>query len=161
MAIDLGHRIGTYDYRITAEAISESYDLGQQALGPLICVFNTLQSTAVNPQQRHRTELEGFLRDTYAHIVFSHLDNQQTTYSAIRALNDHVLDKYGSLYGYADMDDFLRGQFLEVPLTYAILSEQAGYTITVIGDSRARMKDIHLLMKDIHLPFEKIGWKNV
>lgn len=158
---DDGHRIGTYDYRVITERISEAYDLGKQSLGPLVCMFNTLRNTDINARQRHKTELESFLRRTYAYIIFKHLDNQQTMYNAIRALNEHVLREYGEAYGYENLDEFLIDQFLQVPLTYAILSEQIGYTITVIGDSRARLIDIGLLMKDITLPWDKIGWENL
>lgn len=158
---DNGHRIGTYDYRVITEKISEAYDLGKQSLGPLICMFNTLQNSDVNVRQRNRSELDSFLRRTYAYIIFKHLDNQQSMYNAISSLNSHVLREYGEAYGYEDLDEFLIDQFLEVPLTYAILSEQAGYTITVIGEYKARLVDINLVMKDISLPFEKIGWENL
>jgi len=149
--------IGTYDYRITTEAIAESYNLGQKALGSLICAFNTLQLTDVNEQQRHRRELDSYLRTTYAFVVLKHLDNQQTMYAAIRALNNHVLIQYG----YDTIDDFLLDNFIDAPITYAILSEQTGEVITVIGDSRATMKDINRLMKDIDINMDKIGWENV
>jgi len=158
---DNEHRIGTYDYIYAAEKISEAYDLGRQSLSPLICMFNTLNKTDVNAKQRHKMELESFLRKTYAYIIFKHLDNQQSTYNAIRSLNEHVLREYGEAYGYESLDEFLIDQFLEVPLTYAILSEQAGYTITVIGDSKARLIDINSPIKDITLPFNKIGWENL
>lgn len=158
---DYGNRIGTYDYRVIAETISESYDLGKESLSPLICMFNNIQNTDINSRQRHKTELESFIRKTYAYIIYKHLDNQQTTYNAIRALNNHVLREYGSAYGYENLDEFLIDQFLEVPLTYAILSEQVGFTISVIGDARARWSDIHILWKDVTLPLNRIGWENI
>lgn len=158
---DDGHRIGTYDYRVITEAIAESYDLGKECLNPLVCMYNNLQNCDVNIRQRHRTELESFLRRTYAYIIYKHLDNQQSMYNAVRTLNTHVMREYGAAYGYDNLDEFLIDQFLEVPLTYAILSEQVGYTITVIGDARARWSDMHLLWKDITLPMNKIGWENL
>lgn len=158
---DNGHRIGTYDYRVITEAIAESYDLGKECLNPLVCMYNNLQNCDVNVRQRHRTELESFLRRTYAYIIYKHLDNQQAMYNAVRALNTHVMREYGAAYGYDSMDEFLIDQFLEVPLTYAILSEQVGYSITVIGDAKARWSDMHLLWKDITLPMNKIGWENL
>lgn len=158
---DAGHRIGTYDYRVITDAIAESYDLGKKCLDPLVCMYNNLQNCDVNVRQRHRMELESFLRKTYAYIIYKHLDSQQTMYNAVRALNVHVMREYGEAYGYDSMDEFLIDQFLEVPLTYAILSEQVGYSITVIGDARARWSDMHLLWKDITLPMNKIGWENL
>jgi len=154
-------RIGIYDYRIVTEKISEAYELGKISLSPLICMYNTLQNTDVNVRQRNKTELESFLRKTYAYIIFKHLDNQQTTYKAVRNLNDHVLREYGNIYGYETIDEFLVDQFLEVPLTYSILSAQVGYTITEIGDSSARFKDINIPLKDINITWEFIGWQNI
>ena len=158
---DDGHRIGTYDYRVITEKISEAYELGNEALSPLICMWNNIQNADVNERQRHKTELQSYLRRTYAHIIFKHLDNPQAVYNAIRALNTHVLDKYGEAYGYEDLDSFLIDQFLSVPLTYAILSENAGYTITMVGDSKARWSDINIPWKDITLPMNKIGSENL
>ncbi len=158
---DYGHRIGTYDYRVIVDKISEAYDLGKESLAPLICMYNTLQNTDVNARQRHKTELESYLRRTYAYIIYKHLDNQQSMYKAIRALNDHVIKTYGEAYGYTTIDEFLIDQFLQVPLTYAILSGQVGYTITMVGDSKARFADINILIKDINLPWNKIGWENL
>lgn len=158
---DPDNRIGTYDYRIITENISEAYDLGKQSLDPLICMFNNLQNTDVNVRQRHRNELESFLRRTYAFIIFKHLDNQQTVYNAIRTLHNHILKAYGDIYGYTNMDEFLIDQFLQVPLTYSILSGQAGFLITEIGDAKARFSDINLALEEITLPFDKIGWENL
>lgn len=158
---DNGHRIGTYDYITIAETISEAYDLGKQSLSHLSCMFNNLQITDINVRQRHKTELESFLRSTYSYIIYRHLDNQQSLYSAVRGLNDHVLREYGQAYGYEDLDEFLIDQFLEVPLTYAILSDQVGQSITVIGDSKARWSDINISWKDIDLPYNRIGWENL
>lgn len=161
MAIIPENRIGTYDYRVITESISEAYELGREALSPLICMYNTLQNTDVNPRQKDKLELESYLRKTYAYIIYKHLDNQQSIYNAIRSLNDHIIDQYGPIYNYSSIDEFLIDQFLEVPLTFAILSEQAGYTINVIGDSKARFSDINLLIKDINTPINRIGWENL
>lgn len=157
---DLGSRIGTYDYRFLVDSISEAYDLGQEALGPLICMYNTLQQTDINQRQRHRNELESSLKQAYAFIIQKHLNNQQTTYNAIRALHEHVMNTYGVIYEYEDIEAFLNDQFLQVPITYAVLAEQVGYQISAVGEYRARMRDINLPFQDISLPMNRIGWQN-
>lgn len=149
--------IGTYDYVITAEAISEAYDLGQQSLAPLICMFNKLQSSDVNPKQRQKTELESYIRTTYAYIILNHLTNQQTLLNTVKSLNAHVLKYYGEIYGYENLDDFLSGQYLSVPITYASLSRQVGYPITVVGEYGFTFADIIALWGDIDIPFNSIG----
>ena len=158
---DPGHRIGTYDYRVIVERLSEAYDLGREALSPLTCAWNSVTNSNVNARQRQKTELLSYLRRTYALVIQKHLISNQSILNAVRTLNNHVIDKYGEAYGYGNMDEFLIDQFLAVPLTYAILSEQVGNTITVIGDSKARWSDINLLWKDIDLPMNKIGWENL
>jgi hypothetical protein len=160
---DPNNRIGTYDYRVIVDSISEAYDLGKEALYPLTCAWNNIENADINTRQRQKTELQSYLRRTYALIIFKHLDSshQQSLLNAISALNNHVLDKYGEAYGYQDLDEFLIDQFLSVPITYALLSTAAGQTITIVGESRARWKDINILWSDITLPMNRIGWENL
>jgi len=149
--------IGTYDYRISSEIISESYNLGQEALFPLICMYNKLQETDINPNQRHRAELQSYLRTTYSFIVLNHLNNQKATIDVMNALGKHVLDNYGSLYGYQNLDEFLLGQFLNVPLSYALLSRQTDYPITIISDENSSYEDINIPWGEINIPFDRLG----
>jgi hypothetical protein len=151
------HLIGTYDYRVITESISEAYDLGKQSLAPLVCMYNTLQNTDINVNEYHRKNLESFLRQTYSYIIYKHLDNQQSLFSTVRELNAYMLEKYN----YQTLDEFLIDQLIEVPLTYAILSEQVGDIITVIGDSKARMIDINITIQDLLIPINRIGWENL
>ncbi len=158
---DYHDRIGTYDFRVISDKLSEAYDLPKKSLIELTKFWSIVDQTKVNPLQRHKQELQSYLSSTYAFIISEHLANPQSFLNIIRNLNDYILDKYGQAYGYSTMDEFLEDQFLEVPITYAILSEFTGQVITKIGESRARHSDINKNHADIKLPFNKIGWQNI
>jgi hypothetical protein len=148
--------IGTANYRFAAEVFAETRDLALDALSPLLAMRNALDDSDVNEQDRSRLHLRGVINSTYSHIVGKHVRPGQRVLNAIRALNQHVLD----YYNHSNIDDFLEEQYLEVPVSFAFLSDLAGYPITVVGESSARFKDIDALFQNIELPFNRIGWSN-
>lgn len=149
--------IGTANYRTATEILAECRDLSFEALGPLLSMRRTLADSDVNPQDRSRLHLNAVIESTYSHIVAKHCRPSQKTLNAVRALNKHVL-KY---YNHSTLDSFLQEQYLEVPSSYAFLSQLAGYPVSEIGDSAARFKDIDAKFKNINLKFNRIGWTNV
>ena len=148
--------MGTANYRFASEVFAETRDLALDALSPLLSMRDAINNSDVNEQDRNRLQLKAMIESTYSHIVAKHVRPGQRVLNAIRALNRHVLD----YYNHTNIDDFLEEQFLEVPVSFAFLSDLAGYPITIIGDSSARFKDIDALFQNIELPFNRIGWSN-
>jgi hypothetical protein len=154
-------------------------------------MYRELQSSNINPKQRHRSEIENYIKTTYAFIIINHLANKKEIINVMNALGKHVIDNYGSVYGYQNLDEFLIGQFLNVPLTYALLSQNTDYPITInsdetsdyedihtpwdqiiddyeslgppftVGSASGRFEDIMIPWEEVTVPFDKIGWHNV
>jgi hypothetical protein len=139
-------RIGTYDYRVVTEFISEAYDLSLTSLKYLYNMHTELQKANVNTDATRRIDLDHCIVKSYALIITEHFNNARTIFDAIRSLNDHILTQYGSVYGYQTIDQFLIDQYISVPLTYAVLSESIGYPITIVGDSKGRFGDLYNLL---------------
>lgn len=154
-------RIGTYDYRICTEFISEAYDLSTTGLKYLYGMHAELQKANVNTDATRRIDLDRSIVKTYALILNNQLNDTRVMFDAIRALNEHILNKYGDLYGYTNLDEFLIDQHISVPLTYAVLSEVVGYPISIIGDAKGRFQDMTLLWSDIEIEYKFIGWENL
>jgi hypothetical protein len=157
----LSGRIGTYDYRVVTEFLSEAYDLSKTSLKYLYGMHKELQNANVNTDATRRVDLDHSIVANYSMIINQHYRNARTIFDAIRALNEHILTQYGAIYGYATMDEFLIDQYISVPLTYAVLSESIGYPISIVGDSKGRFNDISNLWIDIDIPYELIGWENL
>lgn len=157
----LSGRIGTYDYRVCTEFISEAYDLSITSLKYLYGMHAELQRADVNTDATRRIDLDHSIVKNYAIIINNQLNDARIMFDAIRALNDHILDKYGSIYGYTTIDDFLIDQYISVPATYAVLSESIGYPITIVGDEKGSLQDIYNLWSDIDLEWQLIAWENL
>ena len=152
--------IGTASYRYATVIVGEAQDLGDLALGGLLCQRDKLFESNINPRERFRRELFASLSATYGLIAQKHIRANFDMLQFVKALNDHVLVQYGEEYGYETLDEFLVDQFIEVPATYAALSEFIGYTITEIGDKAANWEDIDANWEDIDIDWDKIGWEN-
>lgn len=160
MTIDYG-RIGTYDYRVVTEMLSESYDLAKQSLSYLFGMHAQLQFANVNIDNTRRVDLDYSIVKNYAMIIQQHFQNARSVFDAVRSLNEHVLTQYGDIYGYKNLDEFLTDQYLSVPLTYATLSASIGYPITVIGGEKGRYVDIGDTWIEIDKEYKFIGWENL
>ena len=153
--------IGTASYRDATEVIAEALELGDLAFAGLLCMRDRLFEGSINPRDRFRRELYAKLNATYSLIANRHVLANKSIVQFVKALNDHVLREYGDIYGYKSLDEFLIGQYLEVPATYAALSEFIGYSITQIGDKGANWEDINDNWENISLNWELIGWENL
>lgn len=149
--------IGTGSFRKISEYISESFQLGSDSLSFLTNARNILENSNINTEDKNRKKVYSLISATYSNIVLRHVSVSKKYINAVKALNDHVIEKYEN----SDMDDFLSSQYLEVPEQYAYISGLAGYDISKIGDAAARFIDIEDSLDSIILPFEKIGWENV
>lgn len=154
-------RIGTYTFRLLTEHISESYDLTFSTLKNLRGMYEILQNTQSNAVRGTVTDLKTQIITAYQKIILGQIINNRDIIGAIAALNSHVLSRYGAEYGYEDLDEFLVDQYLSVPLTYATLSDLAGFNIQVIGDQKATFSDIEHSYEEITKPYDLIGWENV
>ena len=153
--------IGTATYRHITEVLAEIQDLGDLALEGLLCSRDALFAADVNPRERFRRELFAMMDNTYSFIALKHIRANTSLLNMTKALNDHVLDFYGDLYGYTTIDEFLNDQYLEVPTSFASLSNFIGYGITSIGDKSAKWEDIGDNWQDVDIGFNLIGWENI
>lgn len=153
--------IGTSSYRYVTEVLAEMQDLGDEALPPLLCVRDALLTSDINPRERFRRELYAMLDNTYAYIAARHTVPDAAMIGMVKSLNDHVLRYYGEEYGYETMDEFLIDQYLQVPQTFADISNWIGYDISQIGVKAANWEDIDDRWEDVDLLYEKIGWENI
>lgn len=153
--------IGTSNYRYATEVLAEMQDLGDEALTPLLCVRDALLTSNSNPREYYQRGLYAMLDSTYSYIATKHTIPDSSMRGMVKSLNDHVLRYYGNEYGYSSIDEFLLGQYLQVPRTFADISNWIGYDISEIGEKAARWEDVDENWEDVDLLWEKIGWENI
>lgn len=153
--------IGTASYRYVTEILAEMQDLGDEALTPLLCVRDALLSADINPRERFRRELYSMLDNTYAYIAAKHTVPDRSMIGMVKSLNDHVLKYYGNEFGYQTLDEFLIGQYLDVPQTFADISNWIGYDVTRIGLRSASWQDVEDDWENIDMLYSRIGWENI
>lgn len=154
-------RIGTYSFRVLTELISESYDLSISTLKYLNGVSTSIYNTDVNDRKLPVANFKTCILKTYSSIVRDHIATNVSVLRAIEALNNHVLTTYGEIYNYENLDEFLVDNYIDVPTTYAELSNLVGFSLTEIGDKKAGFQDINFLYSDIDKPYDLIGWENL
>lgn len=155
------NRIGTYNFRVLTEGISEMFDLGVLSLKSLYGMNQNLQLSRANVNATARVDLQNAIVHTYGFIIQRHINNIPSIMDAIVSLNLHIRDTYGDIYDYQNMDEFLIDQYLSVPVTYANLSNYAGFSISVIGSKKGLYADIDDYWPDVELTYEEIGSVNL
>lgn len=153
--------IGTASYKVIADTLGEAQQLGIDALEPLVCMIENLQSMRISRFERYRNVLFNSIVSTYSLIANKHANLNQPIIDAVRTLNDHVLDNYGPMYGYETIDEFLVDQYIEVDPTFASISRFLGYQVSEVGNKAARWKDIDDTWSDVHIPWGNLGWSNL
>jgi hypothetical protein len=154
-------RIGTYSFRVLTELISESYDLSISTLKYLNGVSTNIYNTDINDRKLVVANFKSCILKTYSSIVFEHIASNISILRAIEALNNHVLQAYGDTYGYETIDDFLLDNYLEVPPTYADLSNLVGFEILEFGEKKCGWRDIEAIYEEIDKSYDLIGWENL
>lgn len=150
--------IGTWNYRVITDTLDESLRLGKDALTPLVQARNSILNADIAIDNRYRTRLNSYIESTYMYIMNKHLNFTSPLSSAVQALNQHVLGKYG----YINLDTFLDAQFLEVPEAFAKISNFIGIPVTLIGSAKAAWEDVDKNWENInYITWDKIGWHNV
>lgn len=124
--------INKTQYIRIADYVSNIQQFGGLALGPLLDVKETLQTADINPRDRFRREFYAALNATYYYISSAYAVPNGPMREFVRALNQHVLDFYGT----ATIDEFLVDNNIRVPQTFADISTYVGFPITeVLEDS--------------------------
>lgn len=101
-------------------------------MGPLSDVKTSLFSADINPRDRYRREFFAVLDATYAFVASHYAVPNAPMQNFVRALNQHVLDFYGT----KTIDEFLVDNNFRVPQTFADVSTYVGFPITeVLTDS--------------------------
>lgn len=157
----ISNRIGTYNFRVLTEGISEMFDLGVLSLESLYGMNQDLQLSRANTNSTAFADLQNAIIHTYGFILNRHINNIPSIIDAVVSLNLHIRDTYGVLYEYQNMDEFLLDQYLSVPVTYADLANYAGFSITVIGSRKGLWQDVDDLWPDVTLTYEEIGSINL
>jgi len=154
--------IGTKNYRMVSEVIAESQDLAGDALDRLLCMREHIVSSEVNQYNQYRRRLLNTLDGTYNYVAARHFNLSRQVQDFVKGLQQHVLDKYGADFGYLTLDEFLQGQYIQVPQTFAAISNFLGYTITEVGDKAATWEDLdNVNWNDLNLRWDRIGWDNL
>lgn len=153
--------LGTANYRYMTEILAEMQDLGDEALPPLLCVRDQLFLAEINPRERYRREFFAMLDNTYSFIALNHTVPDSTIISMVQSLTNHILRNYGNIYGYETLDEFLSGQYLEVPQTFADICRYIGIKVSEVGDKAANWEDIDNNWEDIYVDINLIGWENL
>ena len=153
--------IGTVSYKVIADTLGESQQLGLDALEPFNCMLNNLQNMDISRSERYRNVFFNSIVATYSLIANKHANLNNAMINAVTALNDHVLRLYGSQYGYTSIDEFLLDQYIEVDPTFASVSRFLGYDVTQTGTKAARWKDIDDNWEDVdQVVWNQLGWSN-
>jgi hypothetical protein len=143
------------------ELISESYDLSFQTLKYMNGMSTNLYNTDVNSRKSSVANFKNNIVKTYSLILYDQVIQNTTILNAVRSLNNHVLNTYKSVYGYETIDQFLQNQYLQVPTSYAALSDLVGFDIQNIGNKKCAYEDIDDNYEDIELDYALIGWENL
>ena len=148
--------IGTVSYKIVADTLGESQQLGIDALEPLNCMISNLQSMRISRTERYRNVLFNSIVSTYSLIANKHANLNQDMINSVRSLNDHILNKYG----YETIDEFLIDQYIEVNPVFASMSRFLGYEVNEVGEKSARWKEIDDVWANVDISWNKLGWSN-
>lgn len=153
--------IGTASYKMITDILGEAQQLGIDALEPLVCMITNLQSMDISRSERYRNALFGSIVSTYSLILNKHASLNQPMIDAVRSINEHVLDKYGTEYGYSTLDEFLLDQYIEADATFASISRFLGFDINTVGNKAARWKDIDDDWENVDIKWENLGGSNL
>lgn len=124
--------ISPKDYRTLTDLMAEAQEMGRDAMNSLLDVRATLGEMNINPDDQKRNQLDAFLSSNYSLIFFKHLPVQRPMLDAVISLQTHILGQYKK----NTIDEFLKDNNLEVSLTFAQMSDIAGFPVSRIGDKK-------------------------